>query len=133
MTHAIASFTLVVAEYDPVIGFYRDALGFCVLQDTDMGEGKRWVVLAPPGGKGARMVLAKAVDARQRAAIGNQAGGRVGFFLETDDFSRDFVAFTANGVHFIEAPRREPYGQVGVFEDLYGNRWDLIEPAPPGI
>ena len=126
MAASVAMFTLLVDEYDGGIAFYRDALGLELLADTDMGGGKRWVVLSGPAG--GRILLAKAVGERQQAAIGNQTGGRVGFFLETEDFYRDFAAFTAAGVHFEEVPRLEPYGIVAVFEDPYGNRWDLIEP-----
>jgi catechol 2,3-dioxygenase-like lactoylglutathione lyase family enzyme len=128
MIQSIATITLVVADYDEAIAFYRDALGFSLLADTDMGKGKRWVVVAPPGGNGAKLLLAKADGDSQRAAIGNQTGGRVGFFLETDDFARDFAAFSARGVKFREAPRHETYGSVAVFEDVCGNTWDLIEP-----
>ncbi|MEO8881931.1 MAG: VOC family protein [Devosia sp.] len=127
MPLAVATVALVVADYDDAIAFYRDKLGFAPIADTDMGGGKRWVVVAPANGRGARLLLAKADGERQRAAIGNQTGGRVGFFLETDDFARDFAAFTARGVRFLEAPRHEAYGSVAVFEDLYGNKWDLIE------
>lgn len=127
MTASIATITLVVASYDDAIAFYRDKLGFTLLADTDMGGGKRWVVVAPGAG-GARLLLAKADGAEQVARIGDQTGGRVGFFLETDDFQRDYDAFSAAGVHFLEAPRHEPYGSVAVFEDLYGTKWDLIEP-----
>lgn len=127
MVQSIATIALVVAEYDEAIAFYRDKLGFTLVADTDMGGGKRWVIVAPTGG-GARLLLAKADGANQRTAVGNQTGGRVGFFLETDDFSRDFAAFTARGVSFLEKPRHEVYGSVAVFEDLYGNKWDLIEP-----
>lgn len=130
MTKRIATIALVVAEYDEAIAFYRDKLGFDLLADLDMGGGKRWVLVAPPGGAGARLLLAKADAAAQRMAIGNQTGGRVFLFLETDDFLRDHAAMTARGVTFIEAPRHEPYGVVAVFEDLYGNKWDLIEPRP---
>lgn len=128
MSPAIATIALVVAEYDEAIAFYRDRAGFSLLTDTDMGGGKRWVVVAPPGGKGARLLLARADGPEQRRAIGNQTGGRVMLFLETDDFARDHAAMLARGVHFLEAPRHEPYGSVAVFEDLYGNKWDLIEP-----
>ena len=127
MNQSIATIVIVVAEYDEAIAFYRDRLGFTVIADTDMGRGKRWVVVAPAGG-GAKLLLAKADGANQRSAVGNQTGGRVGFFLETDDFGRDFAAFSARGVTFLEAPRHEPYGSVAVFEDLYGNKWDLIQP-----
>lgn len=126
MSVRVATITLVVDEYDRGIAFYRDALGLELLEDTDMGRGKRWVVLSGPGG--ARLLLAKAVDERQRAAIGDQMGGRVGFFLETDDFARDHAGFIARGVHFREQPRQESYGIVAVFDDPFGNGWDLIEP-----
>ncbi len=124
----IATVTLVVDDYDTAIAFYRDKLGFDLVADTPLGGGKRWVVVAPKGGKGARLLLAQADGPTQAAHVGNQTGGRVGFFLETDDFARDHAAFTAAGVVFREAPRHEPYGSVAVFEDLYGNTWDLIEP-----
>ena len=128
MSSSIATIALVVAEYDEAIAFYRDKAGFSLLSDTDMGGGKRWVVVAPPGGKGAKLLLARADGPEQHAAIGNQTGGRVMLFLETDDFAGTYAAMLARGVHFLEAPRHEPYGSVAVFEDLYGNKWDLIEP-----
>jgi catechol 2,3-dioxygenase-like lactoylglutathione lyase family enzyme len=128
----IATVTLVVAEYDEAIAFYVERLGFELLEDTPLGEGKRWVLVAPPGGAGARLLLARAEGDEQRAAIGRQAGGRVGFFLETDDLARDRARMLAAGVRFLEAPRSERYGAVAVFEDLYGNRWDLLEPRSPG-
>lgn len=124
----IALVTLVVRDYDEAIGFYRDRLGFTLSEDTEMGDGKRWVVVAPPDG-GSALLLARADGEAQQARIGDQTGGRVGFFLETDDFARDHAAFTAAGVRFLEAPRHEVYGTVAVFEDLYGNKWDLIEPG----
>ncbi len=128
MASRLATVTLVVDDYDRAIGWYVDRLGFRTLADLDLGEGKRWVVVAPSTDRGARLLLARAEGPRQTAAIGNQTGGRVAFFLETDDFSRDHAAFSAAGVRFLEPPRHEPYGTVAVFEDLYGNRWDLIEP-----
>jgi len=128
MKQTIATVALVVRDYDEAIAFYRGKLGFELVADTDMGGGKRWVVVSPPGGNGARLLLAQASGDEQLAAVGNQTGGRVAFFLETDDFARDFKAFTAAGVRFLEAPRHEAYGSVAVFEDLYGTRWDLIEP-----
>lgn len=128
MKQTIATVALVVRDYDEALAFYRGKLGFELVADTDMGGGKRWVVVCPPGGSGARLLLAQASGAEQEAAIGNQTGGRVGFFLETDDFSRDFAALTAAGVRFLEAPRHEAYGSVAVFEDPYGNKWDLLEP-----
>lgn len=128
MTRSIATIALLVADYDEAVTFYTAALGFLLLEDTDLGDGKRWVLVAPKGGTGVRLLLAKADGPGQAARVGNQTGRRVGFFLETDDFARDHAAFTANGVRFLEAPRHAPYGTVAVFEDLYGNKWDLIEP-----
>jgi catechol 2,3-dioxygenase-like lactoylglutathione lyase family enzyme len=119
--------TLVVNDYDVAKAFYCDALGFDCLQDEDQPEGKRWLVVGPKGGEGASLLLAKADGETQRAAIGNQTGGRVGFFLKTDDFDRDHATMLANGVTFLEAPRREVYGTVAVFADPYGNHWDLIQ------
>jgi catechol 2,3-dioxygenase-like lactoylglutathione lyase family enzyme len=127
MTQTIATMTLVVADYDEAIAFYTEKLGFALHADTDMGKGKRWVVVGPDG-FGARLLLAQADGEQQRAAIGNQAGGRVMGFIETRDFVSDFAAMTKRGVTFLEAPRHEAYGSVAVFEDLYGNKWDLIEP-----
>lgn len=128
VTQAIATVALVVRDYDEAIGFYRDALGFELVADTPLGGGKRWVLVAPKGDKGARLLLALADGSEQAARVGDQLGGRVGFFLETDDFARDHAAFSSRGVRFLEAPRHEAYGSVAVFEDLYGNKWDLIEP-----
>lgn len=123
---------LLVDEYDTALAFFVGTLGFELREDTPLGEGKRWVVVAPPGAQSG-LLLARAVGDRQRQAIGDQCGGRVFLFLETDDFARDHLAYTQRGVRFVEAPRHEPYGIVAVFEDVYGNRWDLIEPAgtPP--
>jgi catechol 2,3-dioxygenase-like lactoylglutathione lyase family enzyme len=118
---------LLVRDYDEAIGFYVGMAGFTLVEDTDRGGGKRWVVVRPPGG-GAGLLLAKAVGDAQTARVGDQSGGRVFLFLETDNFAADHAAMTAAGVKFLEAPRCEPYGSVAVFEDLYGNRWDLIEP-----
>ena len=123
----VATVALVVKDYDEAIGFYRDHLGFDLVADTLLAPGKRWVLVAPQGG-GARLLLAQAGDDEERSRIGNQTGGRVGFFLETDDFAADHARFLANGVKFLETPRHEPYGSVAVFEDLYGNKWDLIQP-----
>ena len=128
MTQKIATLSLLVADYDDAIAFYRDLLGFSLVADTPLGPGKRWVLVAPPGNSGARLLLAQADSAEQRAAVGNQAGGRVMLFLETDDFARDYASMVAKGVTFLEAPRHEAYGSVAVFADLYGNKWDLIEP-----
>lgn len=129
MTQKIATISLLVADYDEAIQFYCEKLGFGLVADTALGSGKRWVLVAPPGEGGARLLLAQADgSAEQAAAIGNQAGGRVMLFLETDDFARDYARMVDNGVLFLEAPRHEAYGSVAVFSDLYGNKWDLIEP-----
>jgi catechol 2,3-dioxygenase-like lactoylglutathione lyase family enzyme len=112
--------------YDRGIAFYRDVLGLRLVNDIDMGGGKRWVVVE--GGGGARLLIAEASDDAQRAAIGKQTGGRVGFFMETDDFAADHARLAAAGVRFLEDPRHEPYGSVAVFVDPFGNKWDLIEP-----
>ena len=122
--HAV---TLVVPDYDEAIAFYTETLNFALLQDITLGEGKRWVRVAPPGSGGASLLLAQADGPDQKAAIGNQTGGRVGFFLETDNFQRDHAAMRENDVHFEEDPRHEPYGTVAVWCDPFGNRWDLIQ------
>lgn len=132
MGRQIGLVALVVPDYEAGLAFFVDTLGFTCREDRDMGDGKRWVVVAPAGGAGTALLLARAADARQRAAIGNQTGGRVGFFLETDDFARDHAAMAARGVVFEEPPRTEGYGTVAVFRDPFGNRWDLIERASGG-
>ena len=124
----LGAVSLLVRDYDEAIAFYVGTLGFDLSEDTDMGGGKRWVTVTPKGGE-TSLLLARATTPEQTARIGDQAGGRVWLFLETDDFARDHAAWTAGGVRFREAPRREAYGMVAVFEDLYGNAWDLIEPA----
>lgn len=118
---------VVVREYDEAIEFFVGKLGFELREDTRLDEEKRWVVVAPPGSTESGILLAKAANPGQAQAIGNQSGGRVLLFLATDDFNRDYEAFRERGVKFLREPRREPYGTVAVFEDLYGNRWDLIE------
>ena len=125
----VALVASLVRDYDEAIAWYRDALGFALLEDSDRGGGKRWVRMAPAGNAAFSLLLARAADARQQAAVGDQHGGRVGFFLQTDDFDRDHARMRARGVAFEEAPRGEPYGRVAVFHDLYGNRWDLLGPA----
>ena len=125
MSRRLASVAYVAPDYDEAIAFFCDKLGFSLIEDVDLGGGKRWVVVGGAGG--ANLVIARAADERQRAAIGEAAGGRVAFFLETDDFARDHALFSARGVRFLEAPRREPYGTVAVFVDAFGVKWDLIE------
>jgi catechol 2,3-dioxygenase-like lactoylglutathione lyase family enzyme len=124
---SVATLTLLVRDYDVAINWFSRCLGFELVEDTDQPGGKRWVVMAPPGGKGASLLLARAATPEQEAAIGNQAGGRVFLFLETVNFDRDHARMAAAGVRFHEDPRDEPYGRVAVFEDLCGNKWDLIE------
>ena len=127
MTSLITGVALVVPDYDAGIAFFCDVMGFTVIEDVDQGS-KRWVTVEPLGG-GVRLILARAEGAVQQAAIGNQAGGRVWLFLETDDFARDHARMVAAGVVFEEAPRHEVYGIVAVWRDPFGNRWDLIQPA----
>jgi catechol 2,3-dioxygenase-like lactoylglutathione lyase family enzyme len=119
--------TVVVSDYDEAITFYVNVLGFELLEDTPVGDGKRWVVVRPAGSREAGLLLARAATGEQAARVGDQTGGRVGWVLNTEDFDRDFARMTAAGVVFEEAPRTEPYGVVAVFRDLYGNRWDLIQ------
>lgn len=130
MTHKrqIAVVTLVVREYDEAIQFFTHSLGFALVEDRPMSEGKRWVVVTPPGSPGASLLLAKAVTAEQTAHIGNQTGGRVFLFLQTDDFWGDYHTMKTRGIQFAEEPRQESYGWVVVFFDLYGNKWDLLQP-----
>jgi catechol 2,3-dioxygenase-like lactoylglutathione lyase family enzyme len=125
----LALIALVVRDYDEAIAYYRDVLGFELLENADMGGGKRWVVVSPPGAKETRLLLAKAANERQAAVVGAQTGGRVFLFLHSDDFARDYARYREAGVRFVEdAPREETFGTVIVFEDLYGNRWDLVQP-----
>ena len=126
MSSHIGAFALVVDDYERAIAYYTGMLGFELREESPRENGKRWVLVAPPGAQTA-ILLAKAADDAQRACIGRQTGGRVGYFLHTDDFARDHALFLARGVQFCEQPRHEPYGSVAVFEDLYGNRWDLLE------
>ncbi|MEG3630153.1 VOC family protein [Streptomyces poriticola] len=126
----IALVALVVDDYDEAIRFYTEALGFRLAEDTPRPDGSRWVVVEPPGSvPGTGLLLARARGEGQHARVGDQTGGRVGFFLHTDDFARDHARMAAAGVTFLETPRHEPYGTVAVFQDLYGNRWDLLQPA----
>jgi catechol 2,3-dioxygenase-like lactoylglutathione lyase family enzyme len=129
---SLARVALLVREYDEAIAWFTGTLGFTLVEDTPVGDAKRWVVVAPPGSREAALLLARAANDEQRAAIGKQGGGRVFLFLHTDDFARDYDAWRSRGVRFVEQPREEAYGRVAVFEDLYGNRWDLIEPRARG-
>jgi len=134
MTQSLGLVSLVVREYDAAIAFFVGTLGFSLIEDTFIPEqNKRWVVVAPAGSSGSRLLLARASAAEQEARIGNQTGGRVFLFLYTDNFDRDHQMYRTRGVRFIGEPREEPYGKVAVFEDLYGNRWDLIQlrASPP--
>jgi catechol 2,3-dioxygenase-like lactoylglutathione lyase family enzyme len=127
MQQQIAHVAIVVRDYDEAIDWYTRVLGFTLLEDTPREPGKRWVLVAPPASRGISLLLAKAANAEQAGRVGNQTGGRVFLFLHTDDFHRDYRRMQTHGVNFAEEPRHEAYGTVVVFEDLYGNRWDLIE------
>jgi len=129
MPQHLALLTLVVNDYDEAIAFFVNTLGFALQQDRDMPEqAKRWVVVCPPG-SATGLLLARASSPAQQARVGSQTGGRVALFLHTDDLARDHAAYTARGVRFVRPPTAMPYGQVAVFEDLYGNLWDLLQPA----
>lgn len=123
----LGAVALLVRDYDEAIGWFTAKAGFTLVADADLGGGKRWVMVAPRGSAETRLLLAKAVGPEQTAAVGDQAGGRVFLFLHTDDFARDHAAMSAAGVTFLEEPRHEAYGSVAVFQDLYGNRWDLLQ------
>jgi catechol 2,3-dioxygenase-like lactoylglutathione lyase family enzyme len=127
MITGIAQAALIVREYEEAIEFYCGKLGFIVAEDSQL-EKKRWIRLRAPGGKGSEILLSKAVDDKQRAAVGNQTGGRVLFFLHTDNFDADYASFKSSGIEFTEGPSQADYGKVAVFKDLYGNRIDLIQP-----
>ncbi len=129
MNSHLAAISLLVPDYDEAIAHYVDGLGFDLIEDSDMGAGKRWLLVAPPGSGETRLLLAKASKPEQIAQIGHQAGGRVFLILHTDDFARDHARFSAAGVIFTETPRHEPYGVVAVFRDRFGNLWDLLQPA----
>jgi catechol 2,3-dioxygenase-like lactoylglutathione lyase family enzyme len=124
----IAHIAIVVNDYDEAINFYTRKLGFTLMEDTTLSETKRWVLVAPPGSGSCKLLLAKAANDEQKSRAGNQTGGRVFLFLHTDDFWRDYNRYTANNIHFVRKPSKETYGTVAVFEDLYGNLWDLIGP-----
>ena len=123
----IGSIALVVKDYDEAIEFYTQKLNFELVEDTHLGEGKRWVLISPPNSSRTSLLLAKATTPEQISAIGNQTGGRVFLFLHTNDFWRDYNLMLSKGVTFTEEPRVEPYGTVVVFEDLYGTKWDLLQ------
>jgi catechol 2,3-dioxygenase-like lactoylglutathione lyase family enzyme len=125
MQHAIAAIALLVRDYDEAIAFYTQCLDFELVEDTPLGAGKRWVLVSPPGARETRLLLALASTSEQDASVGEQAGGRVFLFLQVDDYK----VMRARGVRFLEWPREEAYGTVAVFEDIYGNRWDLLQPA----
>jgi len=129
MPQTLAAVALVVRDYDEAIAYYTGTLDFELIEDTPVDAMKRWVRVRPRGSRGTDLLLARATTADQASRVGNQTGGRVFLFLHTDDFGRDFDAYRARGVTFVRPPRQEPYGTVAVFEDLYGNLWDLIEPA----
>lgn len=128
MQQRIAQIALVVKDYDEAIEFYTQKLHFTLVEDTRLSDIKRWVVVSPPGGNSCSLLLAKAANEQQLASVGNQTGGRVFLFLHTDDFWRDYHDMQEKGIRFIREPHEEDYGTVAVFEDLYGNLWDMIEP-----
>lgn len=134
MIRSLGAISILVPSYDEGLAFFRDVLDFAVLEDVALGPDKRWVAVAPPGGAGTRIILAVPGDERQRARIGDQTGGRVGFFLLSDDFDADHARLAALGVKFLETPRKETYGKVAVFADPWGGKWDLLQPADdPGL
>ena len=128
MNQHIAHIALVVANYDDAIKFYTEKLNFTLLEDTKLSETKRWVMVAPPGNGQCCLLLAQAATEEQKSRVGNQTGGRVFLFLYTDDFWRDYNAMLAKQINFVRPPEEQPYGTVAVFEDLYGNLWDFIQP-----
>ncbi len=129
-TQRIALVSLVVDDYDDALAFFIGKLGFDLVEDTFVPEqSKRWVVVTPPGASESRLLLAKASTAEQKSRVGSQTGGRVFLFLHTDNFRRDYERYKANGIEFVREPKREAYGMVAVFKDLYGNLWDLVEPS----
>ncbi len=133
MTQHLGLVSILVRDYDEAIAFYVNQLGFRLVEDIyQAAQDKRWVVVAPPGAKESRLLLAQASGAHQASRIGDQTGGRVFLFLYTDDFWRDFKAYQTKGVRFVREPKTEDYGTVAVFEDLCGNQWDLIQPSPSG-
>jgi catechol 2,3-dioxygenase-like lactoylglutathione lyase family enzyme len=128
MSQTIAHVTFLVRNYDEALAFFTQSLGFRVLEDTPLSDSKRWLLVAPPNSSGPALLLAKAATPEQAQHVGNQAGGRVFLFLQTDDFDRDYRRMQSHNVKFLESPRHESYGTVAVFQDLYGNKWDLLQP-----
>jgi catechol 2,3-dioxygenase-like lactoylglutathione lyase family enzyme len=128
MPQSLAHVTFLVRDYDEALAFFTESLGFRVVENSPLPGNKRWLVVAPPGSQGASLLLALAATPEQLQQVGNQGGGRVFLFLHTDDFWRDYRLMLAANIKFLESPRQEPYGTVAVFEDLYGNKWDLLQP-----
>jgi catechol 2,3-dioxygenase-like lactoylglutathione lyase family enzyme len=135
MLQSVAAVTVLVSSYEDGLRFFRDVLGFAVLENSPLSDKKHWVVVAPSRGAGSALVLAVPSDERQSARVGDQTGGRVGFFIHTTDFQSDYETMRSRGVRFLETPRSEPYGLVAVFLDPWGGKWDLLQPAdkPDGI
>ena len=133
MKQELARIALVVKDYDEAIKFYTEKLNFTLVEDTVLSETKRWVLIKPKNSNGCNLLLAKAANEEQKSRIGNQTGGRVFLFLYTDDFWRDYHNMIAKGIKFIREPAEEEFGIVSVFEDLYGNLWDFIQPKKPGV
>jgi catechol 2,3-dioxygenase-like lactoylglutathione lyase family enzyme len=129
MPQSLAHVTFLVRDYEEALAFFTDSLGFRVVEDSPLPGNKRWLVVAPPGSRSASLLLAQAATPEQQEQVGHQAGGRVFLFLHTDDFWRDYRLMQAANVKFLEQPRQESYGTVAVFEDLYGNKWDLLQPG----
>ncbi len=133
MPQTLAHITLLIRDYDEAIAFFTQKLGFKLIEDNVVSEDKRWVLVAPPGSDGPSLLLAKASTPEQESRVGNQTGGRVCMFLHTDDFWHDYHAMKTRGVKFTEEPREDSYGTVVVFEDMYGNKWDLVEMRSPKV
>ncbi len=133
MPQSLAHVSFLVRDYDEALNFFTDVLGFRVVEDSPLPGGKRWLVVTPPGSRSASLLLAQADDPAQLLQVGHQAAGRVFLFLHTDDFWRDYRLMQASNVKFLESPRQESYGTVAVFEDLYGNKWDLLQPADSAV
>jgi catechol 2,3-dioxygenase-like lactoylglutathione lyase family enzyme len=133
MPQSLAHVTLLVRDYDEALAFFTESLGFRVVENSPLPANKRWLVVAPPGSQGANLLLARAATPEQIQQVGNQSAGRVFLFLHTDDFWRDYRLMLAANVKFLESPRQESYGTVAVFEDLYGNKWDLLQPASDAV